>query len=126
MTKNLRPHEVKSVAPEKFNRASWLVLAGLTALAVAMRFYRLGDFPGGLHYDEALNGLDALSLVSVPLTDWPVFFDQNNGREPLLIWLSSIVHVLFGPSMWTVRFISACSGVLLVPALACLASCAVS
>ena len=121
MTKNLRPHEFKRVTPEKFNRVSWLVLAGLTALAVAMRFYRLGDFPDGLHYDEALNGLDALSLASIPLTDWPMFFDQNNGREPLFIWLSSIVHVLFGPSMWAVRFISACSGVLLVPALAWLA-----
>ena len=38
----------ENATPEKFNCVSWLVLTGLTALAVVMRFYRLGDFPAGL------------------------------------------------------------------------------
>ena len=83
-----------------------------------MRFYRLGDVPAGLHYDEAFNGLDALALVDIPLTDWPIFFNDNYGREPLFIWLSGLAHALFGPSIWTARFISALSGVLLIPATA--------
>ena len=83
-----------------------------------MRFYRLGDVPAGLHYDEGFNGLDALALVDIPLTDWPIFFNGNYGREPLFIWLSGLAHALFGPSIWTARFISALSGVLLIPALA--------
>ncbi len=102
----------------RFDRAGWLILAGLTTLAVAMRFYRLGTVPDGLQYDEAFNGLDALALLDIPLTDWPVFFNGNYGREPLFIWLSGGVHALFGPSIWTARFISALSGVLLIPALA--------
>lgn len=103
---------------EKFDRAGWLILGGLTMLAMAMRFYRLDTMPAGLNYDEAYNGLDALTLLDIPLTDWPIFFNSNYGREPLFLWLSSLTHALFGPSIWTARFISALSGVLLIPALA--------
>ncbi|MDE0311514.1 MAG: hypothetical protein OXI52_04550 [Caldilineaceae bacterium] len=118
MSRNSRSGGNEDVTVEKLDNAGWLVLTGLTALAVAMRFYRLGDLPDGLHYDEAFNGLDALSLLHTSLTDWPVFFDENSGREPLYVWLSSIPHALFGPSIWTARSVSAFSGVLLVPALA--------
>lgn len=118
MSTRPRSYGIEKTIIDKFDRAGWVVLAGLIALAVAMRFYRLGDLPAGLHYDEAFNGLDALSLLNTPLSDWPLFFDGNYGREPLFIWLSSIAHALFGPSVWTARFISALSGVLLVPALA--------
>ena len=118
MSKSSRTGGIEGGAIEKFSRAGWLILAGLTAVAVAMRFYRLGDLPAGLHYDEAFNGLDALSLLETPLTDWPVFFDGNSGREPLFIWLSGIAHALFGPSIRTARFVSTLSGALLLPALA--------
>ena len=118
MSKSSRSGGFESGTGEKFNRAGWLILAGLIAVAVAMRFYRLGDLPAGLHYDEAFNGLDALSLLETPLTDWPVFFGGNSGREPLFVWLSSIPHTLFGPSIWTARFISTLCSVLLIPALA--------
>ena len=103
---------------EEYDRTGWIILAGLTALAVAMRFFRLGTVPLGLHFDEAFNGLDALSLLDMPLIDWPVFFNGNYGREPLFIWISSIAHGLFGPAVWTARFVSALSGVLTIPAMA--------
>ena len=93
-------------------------MAGLTALAIAIRFYRLDSVPAGLHYDEAFNGMDAHSLLDKPFWKWPLFFSGNYGREPLFIWLSGIAHNLFGPSVWTARFISALSGTLLIPAIA--------
>lgn len=103
---------------EKFDRTGWLLLAGLTVLAIAMRFYRLDSVPAGLHYDEAFNGLDALFLLDLPFWEWPLFFTGNYGREPLFIWFSGIAHSLFGPSVWTARLISALSGTLLIPAVA--------
>ena len=83
-----------------------------------MRFYKLDAVPPGLHFDEAFNSLDALSLLNIPLLEWPVFFEGNSGREPLHVWLTGLSHVLFGPSVWTARSVSALSGVLLIPATA--------
>lgn len=113
-----KPPREETRAGETFDRAGWLILAALTAVAVAMRFYRLGSVPVGLHYDEAFNGLDALALVDTPVTGWPIFFNGNYGREPLFIWLSGLAHALLGPSIFTARLISALSGSLLIPALA--------
>ena len=118
ITSSLPTNENGGGRSRAFDRAGWLALAGLTAIAVVMRFYRLGDVPAGLHYDEAYNGLDALALLNKPLTDWPIFFEGNSGREPLFIWLSGGIHAIFGPSVWAARSISALSGVLLIPALA--------
>ena len=103
---------------ETYDRSGWLILAALTALAMAMRFYRLDSLPAGLDSDKAFNGLDALNLLNLPLTKWPIFFEGNSGREPLFVWLSGVAHALFGPSIWTARFIAALSGFFLTPALA--------
>lgn len=93
-------------------------LLGLTVLAFAIRFYRLGDFPAGLHYDEAFNGRDAIRLLALPLADWPVFFPGNFGREPLLNYLLALAQAVAGPSILTLRFFPALIGALLTPALA--------
>lgn len=118
MSKLLRNKGCKVGGSEGYDRTGWILLAGLTTLAVAMRFYRLDTVPVGLHYDEAFNGLDALSLLEKPLKKWPVFFNGNYGREPLFIWISSFAHSFFGPAVWTARFVSALSGVLTIPAMA--------
>ncbi|MBX2999391.1 MAG: hypothetical protein KF893_12825 [Caldilineaceae bacterium] len=93
----------------------------LTLFALFMRIWRLDTIPPGLFYDEAFNGLDALTLVRTPLWEWPIFFTGNFGREPLLLWLVGIGHTLFGQSIWTIRLIPALVGALLTPALAWLA-----
>lgn len=97
---------------------AWSALGVLTLFALVMRFWRLGDVPPGLFYDEAFNGLDAYGLVSTPLWDWPLFFTGNHGREPLYLWLMAIAHAFFGPSTWTIRLIPALCGALLTPAMA--------
>jgi len=43
--------------------SEWAVLILLLAAAVFFRFYRLDTTPPGLHYDEAGEGLDALSML---------------------------------------------------------------
>ena len=110
--------ETVSSERETYDHAGWLMLAGLTVLAAAMRFYRLDLVPAGLHFDEAFNGLDSLALLHLPLNEWPIFFEGNSGRESLFIWLSGVAHALLGPSTWTARCVAALSGTLLTPALA--------
>lgn len=110
-----------SIQEKVSSRWFGIVLFGLTALAFVMRFYRLGELPPGLHFDEGYNGLDSWSLTQLPLREWPLFFTANNGREPLYIYLSTLPLRLFGPTIAAERTIAALSGALLTPALAWLA-----
>ncbi len=90
----------------------------LTLLALVFRFYRLADWPPGLHYDEAFDGLDAHGLLSAPLSAWPIFFTGNFGREPLFIYLLALSQTLLGPTATALRAVTALNGALLTPALA--------
>lgn len=87
------------------------ILVGLTLVAAGLRLYRLAEIPPGLHHDEAVNGLDA--LFTIP-TQHPIFFEANNGREPLFIYLQAATIHLFGPSPWSLRLTSAIIGTLTV------------
>ena len=101
---------------QRFDRGqllSWISILLLTALAAALRFYALDRLPPGLYHDEAYNGLDALRILQ---GERPLFFEANNGREPLFIYLISASIAFWGRSPWAIRFVSACLGTLTIPA----------
>ncbi|MGB9594042.1 MAG: ArnT family glycosyltransferase, partial [Anaerolineae bacterium] len=83
------------------------------ALAAALRFVALGDVPPGLYRDEAYNGLDAVQVLRGMS---PVFFEANNGREPLFIYLVSAAVALLGRTPVAIRVVAAILGTLTVPA----------
>ena len=97
----------------------WPLLTGIIALGAFLRFHQAGITPPGLHYDEAYYALDALRV----LTDGvhPIFFEANNGREPLFIYLLAAVFRLFGPSQLAIRATAAVLGSLTIPAVYLLA-----
>jgi len=86
-----------------------------------MRFYWLDRLPVGLFLDEATEGLDALSLLKIPMWKWPVFFLAVNGREPLFVYLLAVAQAVAGTSQLVLRFVPALIGVLFTPALIWLA-----
>ena len=90
----------------------WLV-ASVMLLAACLRFCSHDHLPPGLYRDEALNGLDALRVLD---GERPVYFEANNGREPLFIYLVAGFVALFGRSPGAIRFAAACLGTLTVPA----------
>jgi 4-amino-4-deoxy-L-arabinose transferase-like glycosyltransferase len=77
-----------------------LVLLFLLALALLPRLYRLSAAPPGLSGDELFNAIDAAKLGR---GGWPLFFEGNNGREALFLYLMSASLNLFGKSVWAVR-----------------------
>lgn len=77
------------------------------AAAVYLRFAELGQLPPGLYHDEAYNGLDALGVLQ---GSHPLYFPENNGREPLYIYLTAIAVSVFGRSAFAVRFTAAVIG----------------
>jgi len=83
------------------------------AVAAALRFWALGTTPPGLYHDEAFNGLDALSVLE---GERPVFFEANNGREPLFIYLVAVSVAVLGRSPGAIRIVAALLGTLTIPA----------
>jgi len=88
-------------------------LAGLIALAAVLRFGALVSIPPGLYHDEALNGLDALSVLE---GSRPIYFPANNGREPFFIYGVAAAVALLGRSPGAIRVVAALLGTLTVPA----------
>ncbi len=93
--------------------SEWLLLLVVTALAAALRLYALDRLPAGLYHDEAFEGLDALNVLRGAR---PIFFEGNNGREPLFIYLVSVSLACLGRSPLAIRLVAALLGTLTVPA----------
>jgi 4-amino-4-deoxy-L-arabinose transferase-like glycosyltransferase len=89
------------------------LVIGITALAAVLRFVALDSLPPGLYHDEAHNGLDALRVLA---GERPIFFEANNGREPLFIYLVALGVRLFGRTPFALRLVSATVGTLTAPA----------
>jgi hypothetical protein len=90
-----------------------LVVLVLTGLALAVRLYRLREIPPGLYIDEAANGVDVLDILN---GQRPIFFERNNGREPLFIYLQALVAAILGPTPFALRLAAALLGAATIPA----------
>ena len=86
----------------------------LFLVALAIRLYGLHKWPPGLYNDEAANGLDAIGVLQGRR---PIFFERNNGREPLFIYLQAVSMALFGATPYALRLTAAVVGALTVPAI---------
>jgi hypothetical protein len=92
---------------------TWVILAAAVLLGATVRFYRLGALPPGLYHDEAYNGLDALRVLE---GERPIFFEANNGREPLFLYGVALAVSALGRTPYAVRLAAAVLGTLTIPA----------
>lgn len=88
-------------------------LGALTALAAALRLWRLADVPPGFHVDEAFNVLDARAVLEGAR---PIFLPANAGREVLYTYLQAALMAVLGDGLAAARAASALAGSLAVPA----------
>lgn len=93
--------------------SEWSLLLLIVIAAAALRFAALGDIPPGLYRDEAYNSLDAVQVLRGAT---PVFFEANNGREPLFIYLIAAAVAALGRTPVAVRIVAAILGTLTIPA----------
>lgn len=94
-------------------RTRWTAVVGLLWLAALLRWVDLPHLPYGLWYDEAYYGLDALRVLEGHLA---LFFPENNGREPLFIYLVAGAMAILGPTPYALRLTASMIGVLTVAA----------
>jgi 4-amino-4-deoxy-L-arabinose transferase-like glycosyltransferase len=92
---------------------TWALLAATVLLGVTTRVVQLGALPPGLYHDEAVNGLDAWRVVG---GERPIFFEANNGREPLFLYAMAAVMAFLGRTPIAVRLAAVVLGALTVPA----------
>lgn len=83
----------------------------ILVVAAFFRLYQLDSAPPGLQYDEAYNGMDALRVLQ---GERPMFFEGNNGREPLFIYLVALSVALVGKGVLAVRLVSVVMGLAVV------------
>jgi 4-amino-4-deoxy-L-arabinose transferase-like glycosyltransferase len=92
---------------------TWVFLAVTVLLGVTTRVVGLGTLPPGLYHDEAVNGLDALRVIG---GERPIFFEANNGREPLFLYVMAATMAWLGRTPTAVRLPAVILGSLTVPA----------
>ena len=103
-------------------RVELVVIAVLSAVALALRFPALGSIPHGLWFDEAQNGLVGQGLLAHGALHSVFiggFFTQMGA---LYFYVLGAGLELFGNSIWMLRALPALAGSLAVPLLYLLAS----
>lgn len=95
----------------------WLALVGVLLLAVGLRFFKLGQVPVSLYWDEVAILVDAKTVAATGLDmhghHWlqSLFVSYGDYKLPVYIWLASLAVKLVGVSEWAVRLPSALAGV---------------
>ena len=86
----------------------------LALVSAALRFYRLGEFPPGLFFDEGIDGLLALKVLQ---GEHAIFFPVDQGREASAIYVSALSILLFGRTLLAMHLPTALGSVAMVLAL---------
>lgn len=89
-----------------------LLVLVIVLLALALRTWQLQLHPPGLYNDEAAYGMDALDVAEGK--NFAIFFERNNGREPLFIYLAAIAFRILGGVPYALRLTAALLGTLTV------------
>ena len=85
-------------------RGEWLWLAGILALAVFLRTWRVDSIPVGFFQDEATNALDAQRLVT-PGEGFQLWSDSVGGRPTLFLYGLGLVLEVFGVSYLNLKIL---------------------
>lgn len=91
----------------------------ITILAIILRFFLLGSNPPSLDWDEASLGYNAYSIMKNGVDEYgsrlPIAIRSfDDYKPPLYVYLTTPIVYVFGLSDWSIRFLSACSGVGLI------------
>lgn len=97
-----------------------LFLAVIIFVALVLRFYRLGEAPPSLNWDESSNAYNAYSILKTQKDEYGNFLPLTNRsfddyKPPLYMYLNVPTVAIFGLTPFAARLPSAIFGVLCVP-----------
>ncbi len=90
-------------------RAFWAVVVLVLLIAAALRFYGLGEVPGGLSHDEVANWLIVRGILN---GQHAIYFTAGYGHEPLYHYLQAGAVALLGDNWLGLRYASGALGML--------------
>lgn len=95
------------------------VVIGLIMLAAVTRFYKLGEVPHGITWDEAAMGYNGYSVITTRRDEWlqklPVSFQSyGDYKAPLAIYVVGVSTFLLGMTPLAVRLPFALSSLLFI------------
>jgi len=98
------------VHPRRSQRTFWLevlLVVAITAIAIFLRYYKIGQVPPGLNSDEAVGAMGALET----LRHGPqLYYAGQGGGGSLGFYIAAIGFAIFGPSAATIRGTAAFAG----------------
>jgi 4-amino-4-deoxy-L-arabinose transferase-like glycosyltransferase len=87
----------------------------ILSLGVFMRFYKLGDIPNSLDWDEVSQGYNAYSILTTGRDEFGTAFPStirsfNDYKPPVYVYLTTLSVGVFGLSPFSARLLSALFG----------------
>lgn len=112
-------HFVSRIPGELWRRKKLLILLGIVALAIILRFYHLGSIPAGVEEDETSAAYDAYALLTHGTDRWgnpyPVYLPSwGSGQNALLSYMMIPLIKIIGLNVYAIRLFPALLGVLTV------------
>ncbi|MDD5415724.1 MAG: glycosyltransferase family 39 protein [Candidatus Daviesbacteria bacterium] len=103
----------------KYNLKLIVIFIVIIVFSAILRFYQIGSIPPGLTIDESSQGYNAFSLLNTGKDRYgqpfPILFRLFDSIQvPLYTYLTIAPIYFFGNSIFSIRFISALSGVILI------------
>jgi hypothetical protein len=99
------------VHPRERRRTFWLealFVVVIAAIAIFLRYYKIGEVPPGLNSDEAVGAVGAMET----LRHGPqLYYSGQGGGGSLSFYIAAIGFAIFGPSAATIRGTAAFAGV---------------
>ncbi len=98
-----------------FYLSNRVILLGLLVFVVVFfRAYRLDSVPPEMYSDHAEKLLDIATILD---GKYPIFFVRNTGREPLQMYLTAAVSVVFGTGLtfMSMKIATLLAGLLTIP-----------
>lgn len=95
--------------PTQVQRWEWVTLIAVLLIAFFIRTAALTETPPGLRYDELLNYRMAERVMH---GDYPIYFRESWGHEPLFHYAQALAMGLGGQNAWSLRIAAPIFGVL--------------
>ncbi len=100
-------------------KIEWLWLVLILVLGIFLRFWHLCETPKGFYLDEAALGYNAFSIMNTGRDEygmkWPLLFRSfGDFKAPVYTYLLIPIYKLIGMNVWSTRFLSALTGVIII------------